>query len=225
MTKINALRDELDKLDLGEAVAGLWSDRALEFEQFETEHRAALRRRMVARYQGEMPIAVGSVGGVVFETDLGFIGLALTSKGVVRLILPRSSQAEVSAALRQTYPDLMPLAPASLPDYGSKLRRYARGEPVTFDNEFDLRPLTAFQQTVLTALLTIPYGEVHTYKEVAHAIDHPKAARAVGNALAKNPIPLMIPCHRIITSDGKLGGYSGGLDTKKRLLALEGVRI
>jgi len=82
-----------------------------------------------------------------------------------------------------------------------------------------------FQQKVLRAVSTIPCGEVRTYKFIAKQIGNPKAARAVGRALANNPFPLIIPCHRVICSDGKLGGYQGGLKMKRSLLKMEEVSL
>ena len=84
---------------------------------------------------------------------------------------------------------------------------------------------TVFQIKVWNQLRKIPYGEVRTYKQIAESIGHPKSSRAVANACAKNPIPLIIPCHRVIRSNGSLGGYSGvgGVDTKRKLLNQEGV--
>ncbi|MFQ5578349.1 MAG: methylated-DNA--[protein]-cysteine S-methyltransferase [Anaerolineae bacterium] len=215
----NELHHMLAPAELQSLAAGL--EAAL--PPLEGEHRRALRRRLVARYRGEPPVTAGSTGIVAFKTALGFVGLALSEQGITRLVLPRPNRAAALAPLKRAFPAARTLTPASLPDYGGKLRRYARGEAVTFDELFDLRTLTPFQQLVLTAIRVIPYGQVWTYKQVAAAIGRPGAARAVGNALGKNPVPLMIPCHRVIASSGKLGGYSGpgGVATKQRLLTLE----
>jgi len=161
--------------------------------------------------------------GAIIETDLGFIGLVLSEQGIARLILPRSTAAEARAALRAEYSGLKMLDAAQLPEYADALRRYARGEAESFNFSFDLRGLTEFQQAALRAAYAIPYGETRTYKQLAEAVGRPKAARAIGGAMAKNPIPLMIPCHRVIAVNGSLTGYSGpgGLDTKRRLLQLE----
>jgi len=102
----------------------------------------------------------------------------------------------------------------------AQLRAYFNGELKQFD--LSLAPLgTPFQLKVWQALLTIPYGELVSYKNIAEAIGAPKAVRAVGGAIGKNPIPIIVPCHRCIGSDGSLTGFGGGLDTKKRLIDLE----
>jgi methylated-DNA-[protein]-cysteine S-methyltransferase len=101
-----------------------------------------------------------------------------------------------------------------------KLRAYFKGELKHFD--IPLAPVgTPFQLKVWQALRSIPYGEVVSYKTIAKAIGNPKAVRAVGGANGKNPIPIIVPCHRVIGSDGSLTGFGGGLQTKKRLIDLE----
>ena len=104
----------------------------------------------------------------------------------------------------------------------AQLREYFAGARRTFD--LPLAPHgTAFQQRVWAALRAIPYGETRTYGELAAAIGSPNASRAVGIANHRNPLPILIPCHRVIGADGSLAGYAGGLETKRRLLALEGI--
>jgi O-6-methylguanine DNA methyltransferase len=104
---------------------------------------------------------------------------------------------------------------------------YLEGRRADFDLPLDLTGLTVFQRLVLLAVVGVPRGKVATYAEIARKIDRPRAARAVGQALRRNPIPIVIPCHRVLASDGGLGGYTGrgGLRTKKQLLSLEGVRL
>lgn len=101
-----------------------------------------------------------------------------------------------------------------------QLEEYFKGRRRTFD--LPLAPQgTSFQRKVLEALQAIPYGETRSYKDIAAAIGQPKAVRAVGAANAKNPIPIVIPCHRVIGSDGSLTGFGGGLEVKRTLLRLE----
>jgi len=103
------------------------------------------------------------------------------------------------------------------------LQGWLAGQP--YDGPVDLSPLSPFDREVLTACRAIPWGEVRTYAQLAAAVGRPRAARAVGSALRRNPVPLLVPCHRVVRRDGSLGQYSmGGPEVKRRLLALEGVR-
>jgi methylated-DNA-[protein]-cysteine S-methyltransferase len=114
--------------------------------------------------------------------------------------------------------------PAALSSIVEQLQAYFAGDRLSFELPLDLGRLTPFQLGVLQAARGIPPGSVWTYGQVARAIGKPKASRAVGQALGRNPVPIVIPCHRVIASDGGLGGYSGGggLQSKRFLLSLEG---
>jgi len=103
------------------------------------------------------------------------------------------------------------------------LKRYFSGESVSFDVPLDLRYYTPFQQAVWKAAAAIAPGETRSYAWIAKRIRNPKAARAVGQALGANPVPIIIPCHRVISSAGTMGGYSGGLGMKRKLLELEAI--
>lgn len=107
----------------------------------------------------------------------------------------------------------------------NQIKEYLNGEREVFDLPLELSLGTPFQQKVWAALQKIPYGETISYAKLADNIGQPKAFRAVANANGKNPFSIIIPCHRVIASDGELGGYTGGLDKKEYLLALEGVEI
>ncbi|HUL36941.1 MAG TPA: methylated-DNA--[protein]-cysteine S-methyltransferase [Thermodesulfobacteriota bacterium] len=102
----------------------------------------------------------------------------------------------------------------------SQLKKYLKGELKRFDCKLDFRG-TPFQKKVWAALAKIPYGQTRSYKEIARAIGHPKAFRAVGNANGENSIPLILPCHRVIESNGGLGGFGHGVEIKKQLLEFE----
>ncbi len=102
----------------------------------------------------------------------------------------------------------------------SQLKKYVEGRLKDFDCSLDLGG-TPFQRKVWAALMKIPYGETRSYLDIAKAIGHPKAFRAVGNANGTNPVPIIVPCHRVIESDGGLGGYGQGIDVKKKLLDFE----
>lgn len=105
-----------------------------------------------------------------------------------------------------------------------ELSAYFSGQLRSFSTPCDLAPLPPFTRAVLRMTARIPYGEVRSYRWVAERLGKPKATRAVGNALARNPIPIIIPCHRVVRSDGTLGGYALGLGWKKKLLELEKTR-
>ena len=108
-----------------------------------------------------------------------------------------------------------------LDDVVEQLAAYFAGSRTDFDVPVDLGVAGGFSAAVLGELLTIPYGEVRSYGEVAHNLDNPAAVRAVGGACGRNPVPLLVPCHRVLRSDGSLGGFGGGLDVKRFLLDLE----
>jgi methylated-DNA-[protein]-cysteine S-methyltransferase len=106
------------------------------------------------------------------------------------------------------------------------LRRYFAGEPVDFgDFEVDLHARSEFERAVLAATRSIPFGQTRTYGQIARAIGEPDAARAVGQALARNPACIVIPCHRVVAANGALGGFTGGIRWKEALLRLEGSRF
>lgn len=156
------------------------------------------------------------------ETQLGFCGFIASERGVRHVILPNRPLArvkrEVASRAAQAVED-----PGLLPDFTDDLDRYCAGEPVEFDVEYDWAGATAHDIAVWRACARVGYGRTSTYGELAEAIGSPRGARAVGMAMKRNRCPIAIPCHRILASGGKLGGYSGtgGLDFKQRLLALE----
>ncbi|MBC6138073.1 methylated-DNA--[protein]-cysteine S-methyltransferase [Listeria innocua] len=110
--------------------------------------------------------------------------------------------------------------PEKMRKYKAELLAYLNGESINFTSPIDLSG-TALQLEVFEALKTIPYGETRTYTEIAEQINRPKAVRAVGTAIGKNPLLVIIPCHRVIGKSGKLTGYSGGIPMKQALLTLE----
>ncbi|MDP6355933.1 MAG: methylated-DNA--[protein]-cysteine S-methyltransferase [Planctomycetota bacterium] len=112
-----------------------------------------------------------------------------------------------------------------LPDVLNQLEEYFEGERQRFNISLDFVTGTSFQHQVWLNLMEIPFGETRSYKWLASQMGRPHAFRAVGNANGRNPIPVIVPCHRVINSSGALGGYSGGLDLKRKLLAIEGVDI
>ena len=155
----------------------------------------------------------------VFQTRIGWIGVAWTARGIIALELPRRSRADVLKDLQNQFADGV-IADAP-PQMKKELLEYAQGQRRVFDLPLDWALIKPFQRLVLTAANKIPFGETRTYGWVAKQIGKPRAARAVGRALATNPIPLILPCHRVIGSNGSLTGYGGGLPLKKKLLEME----
>jgi methylated-DNA-[protein]-cysteine S-methyltransferase len=155
------------------------------------------------------------------ESPLGTLRVAATDDGVVRIAFPGGSGGGFSAWLKQAFPaanrvDGLPM----LEQARAEIKGYFDGSRTRFDVPVDLRG-TDFQCSVWRLLLAIPYGETRSYAEVAESVARPRAFRAVGLASGANPVPLIVPCHRVIAADGKLGGFGGGLDAKRKLLAFE----
>ncbi len=157
--------------------------------------------------------------GLVVQTELGWIGLGLSERGLRAVTLPATSARQAEEELYRRGA-IEPLPAQEAGDWPEKLRRYARGEAASLDGELDLTQGTPFQQAVWRALLNIPCGETRTYKQIAEQIGRPRAMRAVGQAVGANPLPIVVPCHRVVAAGG-LGGFGGGLAMKKRLLQLE----
>jgi methylated-DNA-[protein]-cysteine S-methyltransferase len=190
-------------------------------EMHSSEHIPPSRGRAVMRAR-----LVGSYGVYlsVLETRLGPIGVAYRERGIVSLQLPRRNEEQAWRELEKEFPD--GVRRADVPEaITNELCAYAEGRCKEFDLPVDLSGLRPFQRAVLTAIAKIPFGETRSYGWVARAIGKPGAARAVGQALHTNPIPIIIPCHRIVASDGSLGGYGGGVPMKIKLLRLEGVAV
>lgn len=148
------------------------------------------------------------------ESEIGTIFLVASAKGLRGVHLSKQSIPMVHR-LAGEEPELKILQQAS-----KQLTEYFRGKRKSFNVPFDVLG-TPFQKKVWNALSTIPYGKTASYKDIAEKIRNKKAFRAVGTANGKNPLCIIVPCHRVIAADGTLGGYSGGLSIKKKLLALE----
>ena len=153
------------------------------------------------------------------ETSAGWVGIEVTGNGVRRLTLPAKERQNAVAELGMEERDITPGAGGA--GLGDRLRHFFLGEPVVFKDGLDLSGATAFQREVYEAACRIPFGETTSYGALAKAIGKPGAARAVGQALGANPIPILIPCHRVVAADGDLGGFSGGIKTKEKLLGME----
>lgn len=155
----------------------------------------------------------------ICETELGWIGLVLSPAGLRATTLPHTLRdgalGEVLAlGASEEAPE------EALNGLAGRLRRYARGEPVVFTDALDFDGASPFLRAVWESTREIPHGQTCSYGELAARVGRPGAARAVGQAMARNPWPIIVPCHRVVASNG-LGGYGGRLDMKERLLRLE----
>lgn len=157
-------------------------------------------------------------------TSLGDLWVAVSQNGLVAVTFP-SSQEEFSGWLQKRHPEKIEFNPEKVQEVVTQLREYAAGQRKAFSLRIDWSVLAEFQRKALQATFAIPYGETRTYQEIAVEIGAARAARAVGRAEATNPMPVVLPCHRVIGADRKLHGYGAGagLETKKWLLELEGV--
>ena len=161
---------------------------------------------------------------VVYESSIGYIIIVTKNGKVVSLDVTDKGTYEARKMVLSFHPD----ATESMTPFKTirtLLDRYLQGREVDFDVEVDISGLGTFTRKVLNELRKIPYGETRSYGWLAKKVGKPGAARAVGQALKRNPIPIIIPCHRIIRDDGTIGGFSMGVNIKERLLALEGVKI
>ena len=156
----------------------------------------------------------------IFNSDMGWLGILSSAKGLLRTTLPQPSVQEVRQLLGDGV-NRATCSPHLFEDLMERLRIYFGGHKADFPDELDLSRVTAFQREVWEITRLIPYSKTRTYGWVAEQIGKAKAVRAVGQALSRNPLPIIIPCHRVIASDGKLGGFSGRLDMKRSLLSLE----
>ncbi len=159
----------------------------------------------------------------VFTTGFGWCGVVFTLRGVQRIFLPEKKRAYLDKRIQDAFPDAV-TDTETFSGLCSELISYFRGSAPRFDCRLDMRRATAFQRNVWNAARKIPYGEVTTYGGIAAQLHRPRAARAVGTALGRNPFPIVVPCHRVLPAAGGLGGFSGpdGAAYKKRLLRLEG---
>ena len=156
----------------------------------------------------------------VFNTDMGWVGALSSVKGLLRTTLPQPSAQAAEKLLDDRLVNAI-WSPHSFEKLTERFRNYFSGYWATFPDELDLSGASCFQREVWEITRLIPYGETRSYMWLAKQVKKPGAMRAVGQALARNPLPLIIPCHRVVTGNGKPGGYSGGAEVKKQLLHLE----
>ena len=176
-------------------------------------------RRFAARAtaEGLVEVAYASV-----DSPFGELHLAATDRGLVALNLPAYAPEDFLAGLSQRISPAILESPARLDDARRELDDYFEGRRKRFTVALDWRLIHGFQEKVLRSTYAIPYGKTRTYGEVAAEAGNPRAQRAAGSALGRNPIPLIVPCHRVLRSGNIPGNYGGGPDMKKALLKLEG---
>lgn len=164
--------------------------------------------------------------GQTSETPLGRLWLAVSDRGLVA-VEAGCSQAEFEAYLSKHFKRPVEHTPKRVEGWAIQVREFLAGKRREFSGAIDWEVLRPFQQAVLRATYAIPCGETRTYKELAGQVGRPRSARAVGRAEATNPMPLVIPCHRVIGNDGKLHGYglADGVRTKEWLLRMEGAML
>lgn len=157
---------------------------------------------------------------VVFATQWGWCAVAATGTAVTQVILPQPNR-EAVVGRREDQPAAGQMAQAA----AEQLAEYFQQRRREFTVPVDISTLPPFTRQVLSACATIPWGDTRAYGQLAAQVGCPRGARAVGQALGRNPVPILIPCHRVISSDGSLGGFGAGMEMKRRLLELEGVTL
>ena len=179
-------------------------------------HRNLERFRALAEHEGLVEVAFSTM-----DTPIGTLLLAATHTGLVRIAFAEEVEDALLELSASVSPRLLEM-PRRLHEVHEQLDRYFSKSLTDFDLELDLRLVSPFSRRVLDGTAAIPYGSYETYSEVAAGIGSPRAARAVGNAVAANPIPVVIPCHRVLRAGGAVGKYGGGVGRKRFLLELEG---
>jgi len=200
------MKDDLERRLRGASVPG-----AFDIAQL----RSGLVRRAAA--EGLLDVAYGT-----YESPLGTLTVMVTPRGLVRLSYPGERiQDQLQELADRVSPRILE-APERTDDVRRQLDAYFAGRRQAFDVPIDWRLVRGFAGDVLRATARIPFGGVSSYREIAAAAGSPNAYRAAGNALGSNPVPIVVPCHRVLHAGGGLGGYTGGLERKRYLLQLEG---
>jgi len=187
---------------------------ALDRERLQAELRAAAERA------GLLDVAYASL-----DSPLGELLVAVTPRGLVRLAYEGERSEAVMDELAERVSPRILNAPERTDAVRRELEDYFAGRRHGFETAVDWSLVRGFASGVLQATARVPFGELATYAEVAAAAGSPRAYRAAGNALGANPIPIVVPCHRIVHAGGGLGGYTGGLERKRYLLGLEGAPV
>jgi methylated-DNA-[protein]-cysteine S-methyltransferase len=179
-----------------------------------------LRSRLAARAAaaGLLDVAYGT-----HDSPLGTLTVFVTPRGLAGIAYPDEPIEQQVDEVASTISARVMAAPERTDGVRRQLDEYFAGDRHRFDVPIDWRALHGFRERVLRATARIPFGAVSTYREIATEAGSPNAYRAAGNALGSNPVPIVVPCHRVLHAGGGLGGYTGGLDRKRYLLDLEGV--
>jgi methylated-DNA-[protein]-cysteine S-methyltransferase len=182
------------------------------------DHLRLLRDRLAATAQAEDLL---DVAYRTLDTPVGSLLLAATERGLVRVAYASEDHDAVLQRIADLISPRILNATGRLDVVARELDEYFARQRRAFDVAVDWRLANGFRGTVLRHLPDIAYGHTASYTSIAQAVGHPKAMRAVGGACATNPLPIVVPCHRVVRSDGTLGGYRGGVEAKRALLALE----
>jgi methylated-DNA-[protein]-cysteine S-methyltransferase len=178
----------------------------------------AMTDRFVERAQAKRLI---DVAVTTMDSPIGTLLLMATPKGLVRIAFESENRDEVLGEVAEQLSPRILEAPRRLDPVRRELEKYFEGKLHDFDVPLDWSLTGEFARRVLRRTARIPYGSVASYGDVAVGVGTPRGARAVGNALGSNPIPVIVPCHRVVRTGGAIGGYGGGLTRKRFLLALE----
>ncbi|RZK95628.1 MAG: methylated-DNA--[protein]-cysteine S-methyltransferase [Rhodococcus sp. (in: high G+C Gram-positive bacteria)] len=189
---------------------------ALSTSDSAVEQKLRERLAMVAAEAGLLDVAYRTL-----DTPVGSLLLAATDRGLVRVAFPNQNHDAVLQTLAEQISPRILRAPARLDRVAREIDEYFLGERTSFDVPLDFRLSKGFRLDVLHHLPDIAYGHTASYATVAAAAGSPKAVRAVGTACALNPLPVVVPCHRVVRSDGSMGQYAGGPEAKSILLTLE----
>ncbi len=165
------------------------------------------------------------VAYATLDSPVGTLLLARTPRGLVRLAYIDGAEDAVLEDLALRISPRVLAAPDELDQSRRELDEYFAGRRTRFGIPLDWRLTRGFAQRVLQATARIPYGSVSSYKLVAGEAGSPRGSRAAGNALGRNPLPIVVPCHRVLQADGGLGGYTGGVERKRQLLSVEGAPV
>lgn len=158
----------------------------------------------------------------IFKVPLGYLGLVLSDLGLQRVILPISTFKKVKEILNNSYTVAVTRDEEKFKELKRQFKAYFAGRNPKFKVKLDLSGYTPFELKVFEQVIQIPYGEVRSYSYIAKKLGNEPAKRAVGLALSRNRHPLVIPCHRVVAKHRGLGGFAGGIQTKVKLLRLEG---